>query len=91
MRQDDITRLREMVAAFNACALALLADPTDPLAIVQLQYLTAKAGKLEQELSARYPSPASQGSIGGPARSESLARQSDDGCCSHRAFPLLAG
>jgi hypothetical protein len=55
MRQDDITRLREMVAAFNACVLALLADPTDPLTIVQARYLTAKADKLEQDLAAHHP------------------------------------
>jgi hypothetical protein len=55
-RQSEIiTRLREMIATFKTCLLALLADPTDPLALLQAEYLIAKADKLEQELTAHYP------------------------------------
>jgi hypothetical protein len=55
-RQGEmIARLREMVAAFKTCMLDLLADPTNPLVIVQVQYLIAWADKLEQELTAQYP------------------------------------
>ena len=55
-RQNEIiTRQREMIATFKTCMQALLADPTNPLALVQAQYLIAKADKLEQELTAHYP------------------------------------